>query len=674
MLLSTLVGGVTVTPIQKVIQLMNDMLAKGQAEKKEEEVKFTAFQQWCGDQSKNKNNEITAANNRIAELSATIEKSAALIRQLTDRIEELEEDNGRWEKDKKAASAVREMENVDFRATQTDYSESIDALGQAINVLKKQAYDRPQAELLQRAFLQLKNKMMVPTAAKSALAAFLQQAQPSTFVDEMPDQRLSYDAPEANAYEFQSSGIVDMLVKLEDEFKEKRTELEREELNAQHAFEQIFQQLTDNIENADHEIEKKTKLRAETAQAKADAEGERAQTTSDRDEDKRYLSEMTALCAQKKTDFESRQELRAGEITAIEKAIEIMSSGAVSGSGEKHLPTLMQLRASRSAALMQLDSDDLQNPMQARISSFLAERARLTGSALLSRVSQQVAANPFGKVKKMIKDLIVKLMEEATAEVEHKGWCDTELGTNKQTRDRKTEQVNQLNSDIEEMTAKIAQLTQDIEDLTTAVAELDAAMAEATKERLASKEKNEQTIQDAKEAQTAVEQATAVLKEFYAKSAQATALAQQSPADDAPETFDKPYQGQLSEGGSVIDFLEVILSDFARLESQTTGDEASEVEEFKNYMFESQKDKALKENEKEHKSNKKADTENALHMAEEDLKVTQDQLDKAIEYYEKLKPTCVDSGISYEDRVKRREAEIQSLKEALAILSGVDFA
>ena len=36
-------------------------------------------------------------------------------------------------------------------------------------------------------------------------------------------------------------------------------------------------------------------------------------------------------------------------------------------------------------------------------------------------------------------DLIVKLMEEANEESEHKGWCDTELSTNEKTRKEKTE-------------------------------------------------------------------------------------------------------------------------------------------------------------------------------------------------------------------------------------------
>merc|ERR1719198_1328145 len=48
-----------------------------------------------------------------------------------------------------------------------------------------------------------------------------------------------------------------------------------------------------------------------------------------------------------------------------------------------------------------------------------------------------------------------------------------------------------------------------------------------------------------------------------------------------------------------------------------------------------------------------------------DLKGAQEELDAALAYYDKLKPSCVDAGVSYEERVKRREAEIQSLQEAL---------
>jgi len=648
-----------VTPIQKVLTLMEELKAKGIKEKNDEETRFSAFAQWCANTKKSKTDEIEAGNQKMEMLKAEIEKARVLISQLTDRILELEEDVGRWKKDEKSATTVRDAERADFTATVTDYTESIDAVSQAISVLKKQAYDRKQAALIQSCLIQVRSLKLVPVASKKALTSFLQQ-----------DPELAYDAPEANAYEFQSGGVVEMLEKLNDEFSQKKTDLEKEELGAQQAFEQIMQQLADNIENAEFEIAKKTKHRAQTEEAKAEAEGDLAQTTADRDEDQKYLDDTVALCTQKTSDFESRQKLRGEELEAISKAIDIISSQAVAGSGEKHLPALIQMQK-KAGALAQLRSSQM-SPVQEKVVSFLNEQARKSGSRLLSEMALSAQANPFGKVKKMIKDLIVKLMEEATSETEHKGWCDTELTTNKQTRDKKTAEVNELESTIEDLTATIAELTQSIADLTAAVKELDAAMAKETEERTAAKAKNTETVKDAKAAQVAVEEAMAVLKDFYAKSAEATAFAQQ-PAADAPETFEKPYKGLLAEGGNVVDFLEVILTDFARLESETAAAEAEEEEEYKTFMFESKKDKALKENEIKLKSGTKTDKESALQQAQADLKVTKEQLDKALEYYEKLKPTCVDSGITYEERVKRREEEIVSLQEALKILAGTDL-
>merc|ERR1740120_601403 len=409
------------TPLSKVVELLDDMIAKADAEMKAESVRFSAFDQWCGDQTRVKNNEIAAATEKIAMLAAKIEKAEGAIRRLTDRIEELEEDVGRWHKDTKSATDVRNREA-------NDYAESLDALDGALAVLKKRANKIPQAELAQ-ALLQVNKIRMVPDESRRALSAFLQMSQPN--VEEMPSKYLERDASQdAYGYEFQSGGVVDILEKLKDEFSTKKYELDHEELSAQHAFEDIAQLLNDNIENGNHEIQKKTERRAQIQQEKADLEEEKAQTEADRAEDQKYLDETKGLCAQKSQDFDSRQKLRAQELDALGEAIEIMQGDDVSGSAKKHLPSLMAVGDGRGAALAQLRSG-AENHLQARVSAMLAEHAKRYNSRVLALASQQVAANPFVKVKKMIKDLISTLMQEATEETEHKGWCDTELTVNK---------------------------------------------------------------------------------------------------------------------------------------------------------------------------------------------------------------------------------------------------
>merc|ERR1719502_2046939 len=151
--------------------------------------------------------------------------------------------------------------------------------------------------------------------------------------------------------------------------------------------------------------------------------------------DSAYLADLTATCSEKAAAFESRQQLRAEEIEAIEKAIEIISSGAVSGAADKHLPALLE-----KSSFAQLRSD-ARSPNQKRVAIYRQEQAKKTSSRILSALAARVTFDPFVKVRKMIKDLITKLMQEANDEAEHKGWCDTELSTNEQTRKEKTEQV-----------------------------------------------------------------------------------------------------------------------------------------------------------------------------------------------------------------------------------------
>merc|ERR1719324_1194039 len=484
----------------------------------------------------------------------------------------------------------------------------------------------------------------------------------------MAPEGLAVSAPEANAYEFQSSGVVEMLEKLLDKFIDERTTLEKEEMNSKHAYDMLMQDLKAQIAQATQDRDEKAETKAKKLQAKADAIGDLKDTTTTRDADVKNLADLTATCEQKGSDFESRQQLRAEEIEAIEKAIEIISSNAVQGAAEEHLPTLMQLKGS---SFVQLRGETI-NPNQLRVASYLQDKARQLNSRVLAAIATRAEADPFKKVKKMIKDLIVKLMEEAAEEAEHKGYCDQELATNEQVRKEKTEAVETLMADIDELQASIAKLTEEINELTAAVAAIDEAVAKATKIREAEKAKNADTIADAKDAQVAVEQALQVLKDFYEKAGEATALVQQQP--EAPEIFDKPYKGMQGENGGVVGMLEVILSDFARLEAETKAAEEEAQKEYDEFMTDSSVDKAAKQADIDHKTKKKQDQNLQLEEKGKDLDGTQKELDAALAYYEKLKPSCVDAGVSYEDRVARRKEEIQSLQEALKILNGEDIA
>merc|ERR1719512_204438 len=429
-----------VTPVQKVIQLLEGMSAKGKKEKHDEQVQFAAYKQFCDDTTVEKKRAIEEANEKIEMLKADIEKYISDAATLTKEIAGHDADIAAWTGDKKAATKVRNMEKTDYDATHKDYSESIDALERAIAVLKKQAYDRKQASFAQLSSLQ--GLKLIPDEAKKTIDAFLQQT---------PDEGLAVSAPEAYGYEFQSQGVIDMLEKLLDKFMGERTVLEKEEMNSVHAFEMLIQDLTAQIEQAKQDREEKAETKAKKLQAKADAEGELTDTTTTRDADQKYLDDLTATCEQKASDFESRQQLRAEELEAIAKAIEIISSGAVSGNADKYLPTLVQ--TGNSLASLRVDAE---RTAQSRAAVFLTGRANKLNSRLLSTVVNRVSADPFRKVKKMIKDLITRLMEEANEEAEHKGWCDTELSTNEQTRKEKTEAVETLHAEIDQLEASIA--------------------------------------------------------------------------------------------------------------------------------------------------------------------------------------------------------------------------
>jgi len=653
-----------VTPVEKVLELLQGMLLKAQEGKKAEATQWAAYRQFCGDTEAGKQDRVKSANIKIESLEADLLFFKAEVERLGGEIHDHEADLVGYSASLSNATVERGNERKDYMALHQDYSESVLAVAKAIVVLKKQDYNRPQAALLLQ-----RVAAVAPAKDRHAIEAFLE--------GDGDDLSLVGEPGEAHAYEFQSGGILELLQELSDKFVSKRTDLEKEEMERAHKYSMLALDLQNSMAAAKHEIAKKSETVANNKQAIADAETQHSELSATRDDDVAFLDELHTTCNQKASDFSSREDLRAGEIDALDKAIEILSGSAVKGAAATHLPSLLRkggnVTKAVSTALVQTHSLR-KTSAQDQAATFLQGASERLGSSILYAVSLRVRDDVFGKVKKMIQDLISRLEAEAAEEEDHKKWCDGELSTNGKTRTDKSQQIEGLTSTIGELQTRVAVLGRTIAELSKAISELTAAMAKAMELRANEKAENEDTIAEAVGAQGAVQQAITVLQDFYQEASKATALLQGAKASlhKGPPIFEKAYAGQQTESGNVIAFLQVIQSDFARLESQTSTAEESAQTEYETFVANAGADKTQKEKDVGEAKIELQQKEIDLETAKNDIELAQTELDTALEYYDKLKPSCISASTesSSDERIKRREQELESLTEALSILDG----
>merc|ERR1719316_2549968 len=172
------------------------------------------------------------------------------------------------------------------------------------------------------------------------------------------------------------------------------------------------------------------------------------------------------------------------------KAAALQESKAAADSEEYFDVVFLQVGGQKnSAAALRIRAIDV-----------LRKAALSQKSLALSRLVNQLEADPFKKVKILIQNLIERLLTEATNEATHKGWCDTEMG--------KAEKGREFEADLERLKEEISTLTEEL-------AELNEAMLEATQNRQEDKANNKKTMADANEGLTALKEAIKVLTDYY---------------------------------------------------------------------------------------------------------------------------------------------------------------
>jgi len=633
---------VKISPVQKVVQMIDEMAGKVQKELDATTADFEEYAKFCDDQSVEKDYAIKDGKESMEELSATITDTSAGIESAAAKIEDVSTKISDTESELSTATAVRKAENEAFVKSEKELLETTRELEGATTAIKKSL-----------SLVQLRGGKVGQSERETlaAVVAGLGQLVEASFVT--PEQRRhisslleeradAEESFEARMRTLDSNAIVDTLTTMTDEAEESLTETRKREGEAVQAFAMLKQSLEGEIKGMKEELAESTQFKASSAEKLATAQEDLTVTTKSFNEDTAYLKDLKRDCQTRAREFEVTVKDNNAELTALGKAKAILLKKFA----------LVQTHTKVHAMAKVQDED----PKSRALRSIEQLGRKLHSTALVS-LAYRAASDPFGKVRSMIEDMIAKLLQEAAEEATQKAFCDKEIGESKASKDEKQGKLDKVNSRLEKAESTIASLTDQITTLSKEVAESDAALAEAT--ALRTKEKTTFTAveKDLSESQEACAAATEVLREYY----EGASLIQT--AQKAKDTTDE--QG---DGSGILGMLEVAESDFATALAEARTVEEAAQSEFDKLKEESKMLKTTKTMEIKGKQSEIGSLKTTASDLGSDKEGLTGELDAVLAYLDKLKPQCETKVPSYAERKAAREQEIEGLKNALEIL------
>jgi hypothetical protein len=655
-----------VSPIQKVVELLDECKAKVQKDLDAEAKAMEEYTTFCDDELKDKAYAIETAGRSIADLSATAEDATATGATLEDEIATLGTTIAAKNKELYDASEVRKGQNADFQAAEKELVTSVDQLGRAASVLKRgmsfaQGGGHKGMKGMKAAVDALKTVVeaaWLDVGSQRKLKSFLQA---TAQAKEDADDDLSFSQPQAKmvAYESSSGGIVKTVEEMQGKAEDTLSALRKKEMSDGHGFEMLKSALEDEISHGNDKLSTATSGKAAAAQSLEEANAKKVETVKSKAADEEYAGTLKTECETKASEWEERQKSATGEMGAIDKAKEILVGG---------VKAFVQTKSSLKTQKWSPDDDDEDDSKAAareKVVAVLKGVAAKTKSFAFAQLASMAQSDPFVKIRGLIEDMIAKLLKEAQEEATQKAFCDEEMGKSKKSQDEKTMTLDKLKARIDGASSTIAELTEAIKTLESEVAEIDKAQAEATAIRTTENQDYMVASKDFKDSAEAVAKAIEVLKNFYEGSFLQVSSKISNKAKQ-PE-----FGGAKSDiAHTIISVLEMSEEDFTTLLAETEASEDAAAKAYATLTDENKVSKAAKQAEAKGKASEVKSLTVQLEHSKEDSASVSAELDAVLSYIDKLKPQCVEKAMSYAEKKAAREAEIEGLKEALGILTG----
>lgn len=539
-------------------------------------------------------------------------------------------------------------------------------MGRAITIIEREMQKSGAAALAQvdkRNFAGIISALKVVTDAasftandRSKLMSFV-QSQHTTEEDE-------FAAPAGDSYKSQSGSIVDVLQDMKDKAESQLSEIRNAEVASKNEYKQLSVSLKMQKDASNKDLAGAKDDKSESTADKATATGNLKKTQDMLAADTKEYDVTKATCMQTASDHQSAAKSRAEELKVVAEATEILESmtgGAVSQT-YSFLQEKMQLSTTADLAHFE-------------VVTLVKHMAKMHHSAALSQLASRIAAvikygsnngdDPFAKVKNLIMDLVVKLQKEAEKDASNKAYCDEQLAETSQKESDLSDQLKKLTTAIDKASANSAELKEDVKQLQSELAALAKEQAEMDKVRADEKAAFQKAKEDLELGIEGVRKALSLLKDYYGSDAGSASAFVQDMAPSPPDVSHKKSGGAAA---GIIEILEMTESDFATNLAKEQTQETDSQNEYDEQTKGNEILRTEKENEVKHKTQEFKGLDKTIVQLTSDKDSTSSEMTAVLEYSEKVKDKCLAKPETYEERKKRRDAEIAGLKEALEIL------
>jgi len=650
---STLVAGETANPLSTVISLMDELTAKVTKDGEAEAKAYHEYFEWCDETTKNAGFAIKTAESDKKKLEATIGELKSEVEGADTKIEELAASTADGEKELKDATVIREKEAADFAANDEELMEGIDALSRASGILSKELAKNP-ASFAQMDTMSTANAIQALSVVLDAASFNSQDQNKLLALVQASDDDEDSGAPAAAVYKSKAGNIVDVIEDMKEKAEGQLSDLRKAEVTAKQNFAMLKNSLDAQVADDQKHLDDEKSGKATAEEDKATAEKDLDVTVNELTSQTEQLATARGSCLQTAADHEASNVARKEELGVIATAKKILKE-ATSGAESKTYSLLQMqsqadLAGSEVVAVVKRLAKQQKSPALAQLAS-----------RIMGMMRHRSRGDVFGKVKGLIQDMIGKLEKEADADAEEKAWCDEQMSKTAAKQGDLEDDLAKATARIDAADAKSAKLQEELQVLAGELAALKKEQAELDNIRAEEHADYEVAKSDLEQGLTGVRKALAVLQEYYG-AASASMLQEEQPAK--PEGFQKAS----GAGGSIIDILQTVESDFATNLAKVEAEESDSQSEYEKVTQANEVTKTSKEGDEKYKSQevKALGKTSAEYKGDRDTAKT--ELAAVNEYYGKVKDRCIAKPETYEDRKARRVAEIEGLKQALTIL------